>query len=105
MGLQIVRQYGLALRYVPEALRTPELCLAAVQQSGNALRWVPELLRTPELCRIAGRPGILDNILLFCCILILIIDLGALLPLFGCVIGYVIGYVIKRAYCSSTLAL
>jgi hypothetical protein len=48
--LSKVQQYGWALQWVPEALKTPELCLAACQQDGEALQWVPESLKTPELC-------------------------------------------------------
>ncbi len=41
---------GMALKCVPEALRTPELCAAAVRRCGLALQWVPETLKTPGLC-------------------------------------------------------
>jgi hypothetical protein len=34
------------LEYVPEELKTPELCLAAVQQNMYALKFVPENLQT-----------------------------------------------------------
>jgi hypothetical protein len=34
---------------VPEAVRTYELCLAAVMQNGSALCFVPETHLTPEL--------------------------------------------------------
>jgi len=34
------------LEYVPEALKTEVLCLAAVQQAGGALDYVPEALKT-----------------------------------------------------------
>jgi hypothetical protein len=63
--LAAVRQYGPALKYVPEALKSDgpeahELCLAAVRQNGWALQWVPEELRTNgpgavELCLTAVR--------------------------------------------------
>jgi hypothetical protein len=49
----VVENYGRALDYVPEALKTPELCKIAVEQHGWALEYVPEALKTPELCRIA----------------------------------------------------
>jgi hypothetical protein len=39
-----------ALEYVPESAKTPELCLYAVQRNGYALKFVPEALKTPELC-------------------------------------------------------
>ncbi len=45
-----VRQYGLLLKRVPEALRTTAICAAAVRQNGLALRWVPEDMKTPEIC-------------------------------------------------------
>jgi hypothetical protein len=32
---------------VPETLKTPELCLAAIQMHGSALEFVPEALKTP----------------------------------------------------------
>jgi hypothetical protein len=38
---------------VPDALKTPELCLVAVQNEGEALEYVPEALKTPELCLAA----------------------------------------------------
>ncbi len=48
--LAAVRQDGLMLKRVPEALRTPAICAAAVRQNGLALRWVPENMKTPEIC-------------------------------------------------------
>jgi hypothetical protein len=38
------------LEYVPEGVKTPELCLEAVKGNGGALEYVPEGLKTPELC-------------------------------------------------------
>jgi len=38
---------------IPPALRTPELCLAAVQHWGPSLQFVPEAWRSAELYRIA----------------------------------------------------
>jgi hypothetical protein len=53
-----VSQDGRALQYVPEELKTPELCKIAVSQDGWALFWVPKELRTPEMCKIAvGQNG------------------------------------------------
>ena len=43
----------LAFKYVPEALKTPELCLLAVHMNGWALEFVPEALKTSDLCLIA----------------------------------------------------
>ena len=48
-----VQKNGYALQFVPEALMTPEVCLAAVQQDGVALCYVPKALRTPEVCLAA----------------------------------------------------
>jgi hypothetical protein len=48
-----LRQNGRALGYVPEKLRTEELCRLAVAQKGWALYHVPKELRTDEMCRIA----------------------------------------------------
>jgi hypothetical protein len=53
--LAAVRQNGIVLMDVPKALRTREVCLAAVCESGCALGDVPLVLRTPELCLIAVR--------------------------------------------------
>jgi hypothetical protein len=36
---------GLSLDDVPDKLKTPELCLAAVQQDGRALGYVPDALK------------------------------------------------------------
>jgi hypothetical protein len=48
-----VREYGWTLEYVPEVLKTPELCKLAVERNETALLHVPENLKTPELCKIA----------------------------------------------------
>jgi Domain of unknown function (DUF4116) len=48
-----VKRDGTALEYVPEHKRNPELCRIAVEQHGWALRFVPEEYRTSELCRLA----------------------------------------------------
>ena len=40
-ALAAVRQNGWALEYVPESLKTAELCLEAVKQDGRALHYVP----------------------------------------------------------------
>ena len=42
-----------ALYYVPEGLKTPELCMAAVKRNGLVLEAVPGELRTPQICRAA----------------------------------------------------
>ena len=43
-----VAQAGGALQYVPESLKTAEICMAAVAQAGGALQYVPESLQTAE---------------------------------------------------------
>jgi hypothetical protein len=56
-ALEAVQEHGLMLEFVPEELRTYEICLAAVQahphRSGCLLRFVPEELRTYEICLAA----------------------------------------------------
>ena len=44
---------GYALKHVPDELKTPELCLAAVNNDGRAIDLVPRELCTPELCLAA----------------------------------------------------
>ena len=44
---------GLALEYVPKPLRTDEMCKISVTQDGRALRHVPQKLRSEELRRVA----------------------------------------------------
>ena len=51
--MKLAHEYDYWLDVVPEQMKTPELCLAAVQEDGWSLRYVPEHLMTPELCRIA----------------------------------------------------
>jgi len=46
-------QNGWTLKWVPEHLRTEELCEIAVERTGVALLFVPESLRNEELCRMA----------------------------------------------------
>ena len=41
------------LKFVPEDLKSPELCLIAVGKNGYQLAYVPEDMRTYELCEIA----------------------------------------------------
>jgi hypothetical protein len=53
MCLAVVQQYGFALKYVPENFKTMELCMAAVQRNGFALEYVPESFKTMELCMTA----------------------------------------------------
>ncbi|MDR2583586.1 MAG: DUF4116 domain-containing protein [Fibromonadaceae bacterium] len=58
-ALKLVVQYGIMLKYVPEELKTEEVCLEAVRNSkgynsvgitDNAIVFVPEALRTAQLC-------------------------------------------------------
>ena len=42
-----------ALKFVPEHMKTEELCKMAVNQNGRALKFVPEHMKTEELCKIA----------------------------------------------------
>lgn len=51
--LAAVKRHGIALRYVPEKLKSSEICFAAVRQNGLALEFVPNELKTPELCLLA----------------------------------------------------
>ena len=48
-----VKNNGFTLSYVPENLKTKELCELAIQQNGWALRYVPDRLKTQELCELA----------------------------------------------------
>ena len=52
-ALAALETEGFALEYVPEPLRTAEVCLAAVKQDGFALECVPEPLLTAEICLAA----------------------------------------------------
>ena len=53
-----VKQDGLALEYVPESLMTKELCEMAIRQNSEALIHVPEALKTSKLCELAiGQDG------------------------------------------------
>jgi hypothetical protein len=60
--LAAVQEDGIALKYVPEEFKTPEVCLAAVGENlvrafrikpDSPLRYVPEECKTPELCLLA----------------------------------------------------
>jgi len=54
-ALKTVRQNGDALEYVPENLKTAELCRIAVRNCADAFKHVPEHLRTLELCMEAAQ--------------------------------------------------
>ncbi len=47
--LEAVKKRGFALAYVPDELKTLELCLEAVKQWGGALAYVPDELKTRVL--------------------------------------------------------
>ena len=51
--LEKVKENGYYLAYVPEELRTKELCEMAVNSRGYALAFVPIEMRTEELCEKA----------------------------------------------------
>lgn len=51
--LQAVRSNGCALRHVPPHLRTDDLCVEALRNNGAALDYVPAHMRTLESFRIA----------------------------------------------------
>ena len=48
-----VKKNGWSLRWVPDSLRTPDMCYAALRQSGLALQWVPAHVLTDEMCLCA----------------------------------------------------
>ena len=51
--LEEIYENGFALKYVPEDMRTYELCEIAVKNEGWALEFVPKEFKTKELCEIA----------------------------------------------------
>ena len=60
--LESVKLAGWTLQFVPEALKTADLCAEAVRQDPMALAAVPEPLKTRELCLEAVRtPGSRDR--------------------------------------------
>jgi hypothetical protein len=52
-AFELVERNGLALKFVPDELRTRETCEKAVEQDGWALKFVPDGMRTQELCEKA----------------------------------------------------
>jgi len=56
--LEAVEYDGLALQFVPEAARTPEICLAAVNECSDAIMHVPVEAQTPEVRHAAGLKSI-----------------------------------------------
>jgi hypothetical protein len=58
-AFELVRKDGFALKYVPDELRTLEMCLEAVGQCGWALQYAPDEMRTREVCEKAvGQNGL-----------------------------------------------
>jgi hypothetical protein len=53
--LQKVREEGMALKFVPETMKTEAVCLSAVRQDGWELQDVPRKLQTINMCRAAVR--------------------------------------------------
>ncbi|MCL2261067.1 MAG: DUF4116 domain-containing protein [Fibromonadales bacterium] len=50
-ALEAIQDDGYAIQFVPERLRTAELCLKAVQNSFfSTLKYVPQNLKTTEMC-------------------------------------------------------
>lgn len=55
MHAQMIRHDGCALEHVPLALKSPEICLAAVTANPWALKFVPEPVKSEALCLRAVR--------------------------------------------------
>ena len=53
LGLAAAGHRGETLKFVPDRLKTPKMCRAAVDSNSYALYYVPEGLKTPELCMAA----------------------------------------------------
>ncbi len=51
--IEVVQKDGLALRDVPDELKTPEMCLEAVRRDGRILELVPAALRTDAVLKAA----------------------------------------------------
>ena len=51
--LNKVTKVGWVFEFVPDKLKTPELCLAAVTKVGWLLEFVPDELKTRKLCLVA----------------------------------------------------
>lgn len=58
-----VKQHGLALEFVPDVMKSPELCLAAFETSKYAMQYIPEntVIYTTEESALAAvnRDGII----------------------------------------------
>jgi len=53
--LEAVKRRGLALKYVPEALKTEAICLAAVRINGYAIKYVPIKLKAVINKQVKGK--------------------------------------------------
>ncbi len=51
--LAVVQKDENAIRFVPAASKTTELCLTAIQQNGCALDYIPDDMITTEMCLVA----------------------------------------------------
>ena len=49
-ALEAVQKDGIALKDLPDELKTEEVCLAAARENGYALAFMPEETRTPAVC-------------------------------------------------------
>jgi hypothetical protein len=54
----VLGQNGNLLKYIPNPLRSPQICEAAVKQNGNALKHVPLEQRTKEICEFAIKQSV-----------------------------------------------
>lgn len=50
---QVVKLNGIALKYVPEDMKTHKLCLTAILNNGIALEYVPDNFKTYKFCSTA----------------------------------------------------
>ena len=50
-----ITKYADALEYVPNEMKTAEICNIAVEHNGYAIRFVPNEIKTEEICRTAVR--------------------------------------------------
>ena len=53
-AITAVKKAGWALLFVPEKIRSAEICCIAVTQDARALLFVPKELKSAELCNIAA---------------------------------------------------
>jgi hypothetical protein len=47
--LSAIEKSGIALKFVPEYLKTADLCLKAVKAHGESIGWAPQKFKTPDL--------------------------------------------------------